>query len=105
MSEDDDNIVERIKEAAREGRVHFADPPKDAYLVPAFVEDFSRRILGMEWSDILFTSEESSVLDFDFEISHEDMVAKIKREYGVDCGDIKGLLLYQVMQRCADNGS
>ena len=30
----------------------------------SFVERFSREILGLEWSDIFFVSEESSVLDF-----------------------------------------
>jgi len=99
MSDKEDS--ERIQKAAMEGGVKFAPLPKDAYFLPEFVERFSREILGLEWSDIFFVSEESSVLDFTIG-GVADTIAKIRQAYGVDCSDIVGLNLWAVMQRCAD---
>jgi len=48
MSDEGDS--DPARKAAREGRLKFAPPPKDAYFLPQFVKRFSREILGVEWS-------------------------------------------------------
>lgn len=82
-------------------KIEFAPPPKDAHLLPDFVEEFSRKILGIEWDEILFVSDESSVLDF-VDGSVAETVDLIQQAYGVHCGDIDDLNLWQVMHRCSD---
>lgn len=85
-------------------KIEFADELfTDAYL-PQFVEEFSTRVLGIEWDEVLFVSDESSVFDFTMD-NREEIIARIQREYGVDCSDLKLLNLGEVMQRCANQAT
>lgn len=82
-------------------KIEFAPVLSVEAFPPAFVADFSRRILGLEWDEIVFVSDESSVMDFS-QSGREETLATIQREYGVDCSDIKFLNLGEVLRRCAD---
>lgn len=82
-------------------KIEFAPPPNDAYLLPEFIQDFSRKILGIEWSEILFVSEDSSVFDF-VDGDRDETLAAIRLNYGIDCNDVEDLNLWVVMHRCAD---
>jgi hypothetical protein len=80
-------------------RLRFAPLPRDAYLVPEFVHEFSRRILGCEWETVGAT-DLSSALDF-ADMTREQLVARVRMNYGVDVDDIPGLNLWEVIRRCA----
>jgi hypothetical protein len=73
--------------------------PRDAYLVPEFVAEFSRRVLGCEWENV-GASEWSSALDFT-DAPRELLVARIRNNYGVDVDDIPDLNLWEVLRRCS----
>jgi hypothetical protein len=67
--------------------------------------EFVRKIFGVKGA---LLSDMSSVYDFDFTIDFEKnavqhatekILKKIKRIYGVDVSDIKGLLIYKILDR------
>jgi hypothetical protein len=64
-------------------------------------EDFTRRVLGLEWAWI---SDESSLWDFHTEKTNDAMFAKIRDIYGVDVSDISSGRLYEIFERIADHG-
>lgn len=68
-------------------------------------ERFFPRIFGMAYEDVLIT-DESSIYDFDFElvgdkIDHktEKVLKKIKKVYGIDVSDVKGLILVDIFRK------
>jgi hypothetical protein len=70
-----------------------------------FAQEFIRKIFGVRGA---LLTDESSVYDFDFEIDfindcvkhHTDRaVIKINKVYKVDVSDIKGLVLYKILNR------
>jgi hypothetical protein len=89
----------RLQADLAANRIQVAPMPRDAYLVPEFVQEFSRRVLGCEWADIGAT-EFSSALDFT-DASRWLIVARIRNNYGVDVDDIPDLNLWEVLRRCS----
>ena len=70
-----------------------------------FAQEFIRKIFGVKGA---LLTDGSSVYDFDFEIDfindcvkhHTDRaVIKINKVYKVDVSDIKGLVLYKILNR------
>lgn len=91
----------RLRSSVQAGRVEAAPPPKDAYLLPDFVERFFREALHQDYGKCLVT-EESSVMDFDFTMSKAQWLDRIRSLYGIDCSDIGDLNLWKVMCRCEE---
>lgn len=70
-----------------------------------FAQEFVRKIFGVKGA---LLTDGSSVYDFDFEIDFvnskvkhqtDRILKKIKRIYKVDVSDIKGLILYKILDR------
>ncbi len=61
-------------------------------------EDFIHRILGLEEAWI---SDKSSLWDFHFEETNEELLAKIRQVYGVDVSDIESARLSEIFERIA----
>jgi hypothetical protein len=59
-------------------------------------EDFIHRILGLEEAWI---SDKSSLWDFHFEETNEELLAKIREVYGVDVSDIESARLSEIFER------
>jgi len=74
-----------------------------------FAEEFFPKILRMDYRDVLIT-DESSIYDFDFRLTGDgvhhrtkNVLNKIKKVYGVDVSDVKGLILVDVFKKIEDN--
>ena len=65
-------------------------------------EDFTRRVLGLEWA---WLSDESSLWDFHTEKTNDALLAKIRDVYGVDVSDISSGRLYEIFERIAAHGA
>lgn len=69
-----------------------------------YINHLLRKVFGIKGA---LTTDESSIYDFDFEligkdgIKHntKDILAKIKKLYGVDASKVKGLLLVGVVKK------
>jgi hypothetical protein len=61
-------------------------------------EDFTRRVLNLDWA---FISDESSLWDFHSSDDNQDLIAKINEVYGVDVSDIQSAKLWQILDRIA----
>lgn len=59
-------------------------------------EDFMHRILGLEEAWI---SDKSSLWDFHFDETNEELLAKIRQVYGVDVSDIESAKLWEIFER------
>lgn len=93
-----ERIRARLRRLVKAGRIELAPPPKDAYLLPDFVEHFFREVLRHDYEECLVT-EESSVMDFDFAMSKAQWLHRISSLCAVDCSDIADLNLWKVMRR------
>lgn len=89
-----------IQEAVEAGYIEFCDALPVEEFNPQWLADFSRRILDTEWDDLYFISDETSILDFNILAEPASMLDAIYEVYKVDCSDIKGLNLLEVMRRC-----
>ena len=69
-----------------------------------YIDDLLKRVFGIKGA---LTTDESSIYDFDFEligkegINHKtkDVLAKIKKLYGVDVSRVRGLHLVDVVKK------
>jgi hypothetical protein len=94
---------ERVKDGKKLPRpgthveIEFASSNRvDAH--PELAEDFTRRVLNLEWA---FVSDESSLWDFHSSDDNRDLIAKINEVYGVDVSDIESAKLWQILDRIA----
>jgi hypothetical protein len=78
-------------------RLEFA-PRKRIASHPELVEDFTRRILNLDWA---FISDESSLWDFHTDKTNETMITRIDEVYGVDVSDIKSAKILEILARIA----
>jgi hypothetical protein len=62
------------------------------------VDDFVRRVLGLDWAWI---SDESSLWDFHSDDTNDDLQSKIREVYGVDVSDIESGNLAEILERIA----
>ena len=67
---------------------------------PELAEDFTRRVLNLDWAWI---SDESSLWDFHSSDDNSALIAKIKEVYGVDVSDIESARLSEILERIASN--
>ncbi|HET9406583.1 MAG TPA: hypothetical protein VFO39_05060 [Candidatus Sulfotelmatobacter sp.] len=67
---------------------------------PELAEDFTRRVLNLDWAWI---SDESSLWDFHSSDDNGALIAKIKEVYGVDVSDIESARLSEILERIASN--
>jgi hypothetical protein len=65
---------------------------------PALLDDFIHRVLEMEGA---FISDESSLWDFHMDINNDDLLARIKRVYGVDVSIIESGNIAMILERIA----
>jgi hypothetical protein len=65
---------------------------------PELVEDFTRRVLNLDWA---FISDESSLWDFHEAGTNGALIARIKEVYGVDVSDIESAKLAEILERIA----
>ncbi len=113
---------ETPEEAMRELRVNFEDAasarrrkgmllPRPGTAVPVefapqaqvnahgdLVDDFVRRVLGLDWAWI---SDESSLWDFHTNDTNDALQTKIREVYGVDVSDIESGNLAEILDRIA----
>jgi hypothetical protein len=62
-------------------------------------QQFVHSILDVEWA---FLSDESSLWDFQSELSLEHSYERIRDVYGVDVSDIEGALIWKILKRISD---
>jgi hypothetical protein len=65
---------------------------------PELAEDFTRRVLNLDWA---FISDESSLWDFHEAGTNGALIARIKEVYGVDVSDIESATLPEILERIA----
>jgi len=92
-----------IAEGLRDGTLSFCLPLTHEEFTTAFLDDFSRRILGRDWREVCVSSRVPSLLD-DEDAEEDEIVAAIDTTYGVDVSDLPGLPLWEVVRRCARGG-
>lgn len=78
-------------------RLEFA-PRKRVSAHPELAEDFTRRVLNLDWA---FISDESSLWDFHEAGTNGALIARIKEIYGVDVSDIESAKLPEILERIA----
>jgi hypothetical protein len=78
-------------------RLEFA-PRKRVSARPELAEEFTRRVLNLDWA---FISDESSLWDFHEAGTNEALIARIKEVYGVDVSDIESANLAEILERIA----
>jgi hypothetical protein len=65
---------------------------------PELMEDFVRRVLGLDWAWI---SDESSLWDFHASDDNQALISRINEVYGVDVSDIESGRLCEILERIA----
>jgi hypothetical protein len=65
---------------------------------PALLDDFIHRVLKLEGA---FISDESSLWDFHMDANNDELLAQIKRVYGVDVSDIASGNIAEILDRIA----
>lgn len=98
---DRDEATKKIRQAAAEGRIEFAEELDVSEFGIEFVREFFSKIMRQDWDNIIFVSCESSCLDGTME--RDEILADLQEHYHIDCSDIAGLNLYRVMRRAADS--
>lgn len=94
--------LNQLMEGINSGRITFAPPPVDAYISPAFVEEFCRVIFHTDWKWI-GASGLATLEDFTQDgDTTDDILARIKHVYGTDCSDIPDLNFWEVLKCCED---
>jgi hypothetical protein len=63
---------------------------------PELEADFIRRVLNLEWA---FISDESSLWDFHHAETNEELIAKIRKVYGIDASDIESARISEILER------
>jgi hypothetical protein len=95
--------VEEYRAGFRNHTLAFCMPAAHAELSSDFLDEFSERILKKDWREVWASDAQSPSLVTDEE-SEEEVAAEIEVQYGVDCSDLPGLPLWEVVRRCAAKG-
>jgi hypothetical protein len=93
--------VEEFRRGFRDGTLAFCMPAAHAEFSSEFLDDFSERILKLDWREVLARAHfrvPSLLIAGD---SEDDLVAAIQVNYGADVSDLPGLPLWDVLRRCA----
>lgn len=92
--------VEDFRQGFRDGTLAFCMPAAHAEYSSDFLDEFSARILGRDWRDVMESlSRPPTALCTDE--SEDEIVTDIYAVYGVDVSDLPGLPLWDVVRRCA----
>lgn len=92
--------VEDFRQGFRDGTLAFCMPAAHAEFSSEFLDEFSARILGRDWRDVMESlSRPATALCTDE--SEDEIVTDIYAVYGVDVSDLPGLPLWDVVRRCA----
>ena len=92
--------VEDFRRGFRDHTLAFCLPAAHAEFSSEFLDEFSERILGRDWRDILESHSRSPSLLTGNE-SEDEIVTSIYAVYGVDVSDLPGLPMWEVISRCA----
>jgi hypothetical protein len=93
--------VEDFRQGFRDGTLAFCMPAAHAEISNAFLDQFSERILKMDWRDVSMASDSGIASLLTCTESEEEIVVEIREHYGVDVADLPGLPLWDVIRRCA----
>ena len=75
-------------------------PAAHAEFPSEFLDEFSARILGRDWRDVLESHSRTPSL-LTATQSEDEIVTDIYAVYGVDVSDLPGLPMWEVIRRCA----
>lgn len=92
--------VEDFRRGFRDHTLAFCMPAAHAEFSSEFLDEFSDRILGRDWRDVLESHSRSPSLLTGNE-SEDEIVTDIYAVYGVDVSDLPGLPMWEVIRRCA----
>ncbi|MBC8025348.1 MAG: hypothetical protein H7Y89_05115 [Steroidobacteraceae bacterium] len=92
--------VDDFRQGFREHKLAFCMPAAHAEFSNAFLEEFSARILGRDWRDMMNSHSRTPSL-LGWRISEDELTTDIYALYGVDVSDLPGLPLWEVIRRCA----
>lgn len=92
--------VDDFRQGFREGTLAFCMPAAHAEYSSEFLDEFSARILGRDWRDVLESHSRAPSLLLGHD-SEDEIVTDIYAVYGVDVSDLPGLPLWEVVRRCA----
>ncbi len=93
--------VEQYRQGFRDGTLAFCMPAAHAEISNEFLDEFSARVLQMDWRDISVAGDwhiPSIVTDRQ---SEEELALTIGEFYGVEVDDLPGLPFWDVVLRCA----
>jgi hypothetical protein len=92
---------EEIRDGLRDGTIVLCMPAAHENFSSEFLEDFSARILKLDWLDVAQRSHLHIPALVDSGESEDELAETIKSEYGADVSDLPGLPLWEVIRRCA----
>jgi hypothetical protein len=95
-----DLSVEEFRQGFRDHTLAFCMPAAHAEFSSAFLDEFSERILGRDWRDVMASHSRSPTL-LGGRDSEDEIATDIYALYGVDVSDLPGLPLWDVIRRCA----
>ena len=93
--------VEDYRNGFRDGTLAFCMPAAHAEYSAEFLDQFSERILGIDWRELSMMDDPGIPSLLTSEISEEEVSAEIQELYGVDVSDLPGLPFWEVIRRCA----
>ena len=93
--------VEDFRQGFRDGTLAFCMPAAHAEISNAFLDEFSERILKMDWRDVSMAGDSGIPSLLTCNESEEEIAVEIHELYGVDVADLPGLPLWDVIRRCA----
>jgi hypothetical protein len=93
--------VEEFRQGFRDGTLAFCMPAAHAEISNAFLDEFSERILKMDWRDVSMADDPRIASMLSGDESEDEIVAEISELYGVDVSDLRGLPLWDVIRRIA----
>lgn len=93
--------VEEYREGFRNHTLAFCMPAAHAEFASHFLDEFSEKILKMDWRDALMESDSRIPSLLKDRESEEEVVTEIHEVYGVDVSDLPGLPFWEVVRRCA----
>jgi hypothetical protein len=92
--------VEDFRQGFRDHTLAFCMPAAHAEFSSEFLDEFSERILGRDWRDVMSSHSRSPTL-LTGRVSEDELATDIYALYGVDVSDLPGLPLWEVIRRCA----
>jgi len=92
--------VDEYREGFRNRTLAFCLPAAHAEFSNDFLDEFSERLLKVNWRELSMVTGVGITALLAEEASEQEVVAEILEHYGVDVSDLPGLPLWEVVRRC-----